>query len=116
MTDIVPGEPYSPWDDEQDGEWFGVRCIFVSRYRGRLAYEERVTVWRATDFDDAIRQAEQEAADYISDSQTGYTGLAQCFAMSGRLRPGAEVFSQIRLSDLPPEEYLDRFFDTGDEL
>ena len=35
--------------------------------------------------------------------------------MAEPLGDGAEVFSLMRDSDLTPHEYLDHFFDTGDE-
>jgi hypothetical protein len=44
-------------------------------------------------------------------------GLAQAFHLfvGADLDDGAEVFSLMRTSDLPADEYVDRFFDTGDE-
>jgi hypothetical protein len=84
-------------------------------------FEERITVWRGKDEDDAIRLAEQEAAQYnegITDSPhpTRYVGLAQSFELYDEPgTPGAEVFSLIRGSTLSPDDYLDQFFNTGDE-
>lgn len=55
---------------EDDGlSWYGVRCVY--RYpnedtdtsavgQARDIFEERVTVWRAASFDDAIAKAEEE--------------------------------------------------------
>jgi len=44
-----------------------------------------------------------------------YLGLAQAYAMEGEPRHGAEVYSLMRNSDLPPQPYLDTFFDAGTE-
>lgn len=45
-----------------------------------------------------------------------YVGLAQAFLLSeDPAVDGAEVFSLIRDSNLDPDAYLDRFFDTGQE-
>ena len=48
-------------------DWKG--CVFRWREPGpqpdRL-YEERITAWRAHDFDEAIAKVETEAASYVS--------------------------------------------------
>lgn len=94
--------------------WFTVRCVL--HHRDLDAYEERITLWRADDFRAAIARAEDEARDYASDSETAeYTGLAQAYELSDPPVDGAEVFSLIRDSELPPDDYLNTFFDTGSE-
>ncbi|MGN6868676.1 MAG: hypothetical protein ACTHMY_09765 [Solirubrobacteraceae bacterium] len=94
--------------------WFAVRCVIHHRDRG--AYEERITLWQARDFDQAIMRAEQEARDYAADLQPAeYTGLAQAYQLFDPLADGAEVFSLFRDSPLPVNEYLTGFFDTGSE-
>jgi hypothetical protein len=78
-----------------------------------MAYEERITVWRAESYDDAIAQAEVEAHAYVdsSDSDDEFTGLAQAFHLFEDPGHGAEVFSMIRHSRLDDDAYLTRFFD-----
>jgi hypothetical protein len=94
--------------------WFTVRCVLHLRDRG--AYEERITLWRAATFDDAIAHAEREVRDYASQlDTTEYTGLAQVYHLCEPPSEGAEVFSLIRDSQLAPDVYLDAFFDTGSE-
>jgi hypothetical protein len=100
--------------------WYSVRCIF--QLNGIRAddspYEERITLWRADDFDAAIALAENEALDYIEDTDWAYLGLAQCFYLGDdvtQILQGTEVYSLIRSSPLAPEPYLDTFFDTGTE-
>ncbi len=91
--------------------WYAVRCVF--RHKEFGSYEERITLWRASSFDDAIARAEQEAAEYPA----SYVGLAQAYALDDDpAESGAEVFSLIRRSRLAPEAYLNRFFDTGAEF
>jgi hypothetical protein len=60
--------------------------------------------------------AEREAAEYanILDG-VSYVGLAQCFALGVEPDSGSEIFSLTRDSDLSPEAYISRFFDTGGE-
>ena len=98
-------------DDSANG-WFGVRCVFR---HGESTYEERVVIVVASDFDQAIAKAEDEAAAYVDGLHAEYLGLAQAFALFDHPADGAEVFSLMRDSDLPPDEYLTAFFDTGDE-
>lgn len=103
--------------------WVAVRCIFRSQAEdpGEVVYEERVTLWRDTDVERAIEKAEAEAWTYARETTwepervTDYLGLAQAYALSDKPSDGAEVFSLMRTSDLPPAAYLDRFFDTGRE-
>lgn len=105
MTD--PSEP-----------WYSVRCVFRHVIDGEgTSYEERVTVWRAASFDEAIALAEAEAAEYATTVECEYVELAQCFHLfvGEQLRSGDEVFSLLRDSPLEPTEYVDRFFDTGAE-
>lgn len=90
--------------------WYAVRCVF--RHEPVGGYEERVTLWPASSADDAIARAEAEAADYPAE----YVGLAQAYALFDEPGPGAEVFSLIRRSELAPDAYLTRFFDTGAEI
>ncbi len=95
-------------------EWFGARCIF--RHADRGAYEERVTIWRAASFDEAVASAEAEAAAYAGHlDNVEFTGLTQAFHMFEAPASGAEVFSLMRDSELDPDAYLNRFFDTGTE-
>lgn len=92
--------------------WYGVRCVF--RFV-EGTYEERVTLWRANDFDHAIAKAEGEAARYALEMELEYLGLAQAFLLTDEPGEAAEVFSLLRDSALDPEDYLTAFFNTGRE-
>ena len=98
--------------------WYSVRCVFAFKGEHQTRYEERVTLWRVASFEDAISRAEQEAREYGEDVGAEYLGFAQSFhlAVDGPLRSGDEVFSLIRESDLPPADYISRYFDTGTEF
>ncbi|RNL78952.1 DUF4288 domain-containing protein [Nocardioides marmorisolisilvae] len=102
-----------------DSDWYAVRCVFRSIVEvGVTTYEERITLWQAASTDEAIERAEAEAEEYaaaIEDAEIEYVGLAQCFHLFDDPVDGAEIFSLMRDSDLDPEDYLDAFFDTGDE-
>ena len=94
--------------------WFAVRCVVHHHDRG--AYEERITLWQAKDFDEAIALAEDEAGNYADDPEAAtYAGLAQAYELFDEPGHGAEIFSLMRESTLPRAEYLTAFFDTGSE-
>jgi hypothetical protein len=98
--------------------WYSVRCVIrlpFSNGDTDSIYEERITVWRAASFADAISHAEREAADYAAPLNGEYVGLAQAYHMFDELLDGAEVFSLMRRSNLDADDYVARFFETGDE-
>ncbi|MDG4787144.1 hypothetical protein O7626_14595 [Micromonospora sp. WMMD1102] len=97
--------------------WFAVRCVFrVGVDSASQLYEERLTLWRAQGFDQAIALAEDEAFGYAGE-QTGmdFVGLSQAYRLFDEPGHGAEVFSLVRASELEAPAYLTRFFDTGQE-
>lgn len=105
--------------------WFAVRCLFRCGWPpadsgdDSYRYEERITLWRADDIDEAIVKAEAEAQNYtaaIAEAPSEYLGLAQAYALVDVPDlDGAEVFSLIRDNRLDSTSYLDAFFDTGQE-
>ena len=80
-------------------------------------YEERITVWRAENIDEAINKAEAEVKKYCSDINNAlFTGLSQAFWLFEPIdADGIEIFSLLRESDYEIDEYLDNFFSTGHE-
>jgi hypothetical protein len=98
--------------------WYGVRLLFRHRQPGGQAYEERILIVRAESHAEAILKAECDAEDYESDT-TEYIRFADSFHIFDERGPclghGVEVFSLIRKSDLEPDAYLTRYFDTGEE-
>ena len=100
--------------ETNDHSWFAVRCVL--HHRDLHAYEERITLWQAADFDQALARAELDACDYATNLEAcEYTGLAQAYHLYDSPGDGAEVFSLMRVSPLSPNKYLNAFFDTGSE-
>ena len=92
--------------------WFSVRHVVHLR----SGYEERITLWQRDTADQAIEAAEAEAAQYAAVFQDAKPlSIYQSYELADDLRDGGECFSLIRESDLGPEDYIDRFFDTGSE-
>ena len=77
------------------GDWFAVRCIFGTDVSGladpQRLYEERVTIWRASDQDAAIELAEAEAHEYATGLNLEHLGLAQCFELPEAPANGSEA-------------------------
>ncbi|NBE84462.1 hypothetical protein [Micromonospora rubida] len=102
---------------QDEVHWFSVRCVFrLGVDPTSQLYEDRLTLWRAQGFDQAIALAEDEALRYAAE-QPGidFVGLAQAYWLFDEPGHGAEVFSLVRASELEPPAYLTRFFDTGEE-
>lgn len=94
--------------------WYGVRCVF--RHLPLGVYEERVTLWTGGSAEEAIGRAEVEAREYCAALEgVEYSGFAESFRIDGVPGEGAEVFSLMQESELPPGEYVERFFATGTE-
>ncbi len=106
---------------DQDGlGWYSVRCVFGSEadVEDETTYEERITLWQAASAEEAIERAEEEALAYaasIEEVPVTFLGLAQCFHLFDDPRDGAEIFSLMRDSELEPDDYLDTYFDSGEE-
>ncbi len=101
---------------------FSVRCFFLWARRpdqtAKYLYEERITLWQATDVDEALKLAEDEAGMYAAEDDK-YLEFAQAYALYEDVgteeTQGTEIFSLLRESDLEPDDYLSAFFDTGKE-
>lgn len=101
--------------------WYSVRTIL--RHADVGAYEERVTLWRCATFDEATDRALGESREYAAGVDVADCDIAQAYWIPDNdavhldaRSHGAEVFSLLRRSTLDPDAYIDRFFDTGDEI
>jgi hypothetical protein len=104
-------------EPEPEDRWYAVRSLFQIIDEAGTAYEERITLWQAGSSEQAVENARAEAEQYAEFAGLTYlTGFAQAYPLADSPpRDGAEVFSLIRDSALPPKPYLDRFFSTGQE-
>lgn len=104
---------------EPESNWYAVRCVFrFGQPEDASVYEERITLWRAASFDEALAKAEAEAQSYavtLDEPPASVTDLVQAYHLFDEPGDGAEIFSLMRVSDLEPNAYIDRFFDTGTE-
>jgi hypothetical protein len=104
-------------DADPDDRWYAVRSLFQITDEAGSAYEERITLWQAGSSERALENARAEAEQYAEFAGLTYlTGFAPAYPLADSPpRDGAEVFSSIRDSALPPTPYIERFFDTGSE-
>jgi len=93
--------------------WYSVRHVI----RNSRAFEERITLWDASSFEEAVEVAKGEAQAYASiDPSWELLNFFQVFSLGDRPGSGDEVFSLIRESDLDAEGYVTEFFESGKEL
>ena len=102
-------------------EWYSAKTVCkhqrVEDGTSKTVFEERVVLLQARDFDDAIAQGEAEAQEYCRGitnlTYTGYINVYRLFEAT--VSHGTEVFSLMRESNLSDSDYLDHFFDDGNE-
>lgn len=106
-----------------DEPWYGVKCLFLHkdlrRRNGMNNYEERILLVKASDFDEAIRKAEKEAAEYCNDLDNNIEYLKFCNAYhipESEIQDGIEIYSLITKSELNKTDYINTHHDTGGEL
>jgi Domain of unknown function (DUF4288) len=107
----------------REQKWFAVRCFFlieagsvasVLSERGQM-YEERITIWQAESSEEAFEKAFAEADRYAAEaSGTELIDYATSYELYDPPADGAEVWSLMRDSWLPPKEYIERYVIEGD--
>lgn len=103
-------------------QWYGARSVYEvvgrgSQENGTRLFEERIVLVKASSIDEAIEVAEKEAIAYANeDSGFVYLGYINVYKLADTsIKNKTEVYSLMRESSLAPQEYIDRFFDTGIE-
>ena len=100
-----------------DEPWFAVKCLFSHPSRanetdGNL-YEERITLWRVSTFEEAFSLAEAEAREYASDDCI-FVRATDCFHLFDEsVGHGSEVWSVMRGSHFDAETYAQTFCATS---
>jgi hypothetical protein len=100
--------------------WYGAKTIYkhslIEDDIAKTLFEERVVLFQAIDFDGAIAQAEVEAEAYAVSNDVEYLGFMDVFHIfDEKVGRGTEVYSLMRESGLSEQDYLDRFYDDGNE-
>jgi hypothetical protein len=80
-------------------------------------FEERLTLWEADGFRDALDRGEEEARGHAASVGSEVIFIHVCPLGDGFApKDGSEVFSLMRRSSLSSSEYLDMLIDTGTEF
>ncbi len=111
--------------------WFGARTAFSYRVEGNASaprvFEQRVVVFRAPTFEEAMVLSEKEADSYArrmsvrnSDGEevrVEYLGYCNVFEIGDALEDGVEVHSQLTVhpTHVAEDELLNRFVGTEEE-
>ena len=106
--------------ENRDGEpgWYGAKTLYLhndlTERHGKPSYEERVVLFWAEDFTQAIDLAETEANEYIDGLCATYLGFVNIFhSFMEEPGSGTEVYSIIRNIEMDQEEYINHFYDDG---
>lgn len=104
-----------------DVGWYSAKSVYRHRLvqddEPKTVFEERVVLFHAATFDEAIAKAETEANDYCSGSESVvYLGFVNVYCLPEEtVGEGTEIYSLMRDSNLSNKEYLSRFHDDGHE-
>jgi hypothetical protein len=99
--------------------WFSAKGLFrhgsLSKRSGKQVYEERIVLFRAGDFHEAIALADAEARQYAADLEAAeYLGYVDVYELEpDSLGHEAEVYSLMRSTELNPEEFITRYHADG---
>lgn len=99
-------------------QWYGIKCLIehdgLSEEPGSHVYEERVVIFCAPDFDQAIARAEREVADYAQANGARYIGYCNAYKIDAlAIEDGTEVYSVMREVPLPCADFITRYYDDG---
>jgi hypothetical protein len=100
--------------------WYGAKTIYrhdlIEDDTAKTLFEERVVLFQTVDFGGAIAQAEAEAKAYALNHDVEYLEFMDVFHIfDEKVGHGTEVYSLMRESRLSEQDYLDRFYDDGNE-
>ena len=99
-----------------DEPWFAVKCLFSHPNRANESdgnlYEERITIWHASTFEEAFALAEAEAREYASDDCVFIRATDSFHLFDESVGQGSEVWSVMRGSHMDAELYAKTFCTT----
>ena len=93
------------------------RHQLTQKGKTKTVFEERIVLFHAVNFEDAIAKAETEANDHCTAVENVvYLGFVSVYYLPEEtVGDGTEIYSLMRDSDLSDTEYLARFHDDGHE-
>jgi hypothetical protein len=101
--------------------WYSAKTVYrhrlVQEGVTKTVFEERVVLFHAANFEDAIPKAETEAKRYCSAVENVvFLDFANVYYLPDEsVGNGTEIYSLMRDSNLSDTEYLSRFHEDGHE-
>jgi hypothetical protein len=104
--------------------FYSAKCVFRTEFddegRPALAFEERIVFVKCREFDEAFDKAEKEARKYADENQslklkTTFLACVGVFIVQDPIEEGVQVFSMLRESNMPSDDYLRLHYQTGVE-
>jgi len=103
--------------------WYAVKCLFLhkdlKRRNGMHHYEERILLVKANHFDEAFKKAEKEAKEYCNDlgDEVECLNFSNAYHIGeSEIKDGTEIYSLITKSLLNKTDYINKHYNTDDEL
>jgi hypothetical protein len=79
-------------------------------------YEERIVIFLAHSFEEAIDLAERDASDYSLKNNAKYSGYCNAYKLDTRnFEPGTEVYSVMREVPMLPDDFVTHYYDDGSD-
>jgi hypothetical protein len=101
-------------------QWFGIKMIYEFEGRGRIPgerlYEERVVLARGGLLDVVMEEIRQESSEYANSNESRALEFMDVYPI-GLAESWREllVYNNIRLSELPHEDFVREYYETGSE-
>ncbi len=105
--------------DEAIREWYGVRGVFRWYFKDTgdtYSIEERVLLFQAANFDEALDLAEAEAVCYCEDNAEANFRIEPLrrwrayWIGEDQIKAGVEIFSCLRKTTLSGEAFVRRYY------
>ena len=98
-------------------QWFTVRCLFShptrAKYDDGHLYEERVTLWKCGNWDEAYHLARIEAETYAKEADAIFINTTDAFNLfDAECGHGSEVWSVMRGSNFDAKIYTNTYCTT----
>lgn len=108
---------------ENENTWYAVKGLFRWYFKetgDTSNFEERVVVFWASSFDEALDLAEKEAITYCTEDPTANFRIESlnaymAYLIDEPIVSGVEVFSRLMDSDLTSEKFLRRYYPKSHE-
>ena len=100
--------------NNEDRKWHGIRYLVYEKEN--KFYEERIIILRADSSDDALDKGTISANEYCESLGFKLHYIEEFSIVDDAIQEYTEVYSIIRHTAEPPENYIRKYMKTGDEV